>query len=92
MKKSRATVIFSTCDRECDLDLPLDITANEMIYALNQGFGLRIDMNDPVECYMRSENPIGLLRGDSLLEDFGIHDGTRVIFDRGKKDAANDEL
>ena len=29
-----------------------------------------------------AENPIALLKGDILLKDFGIHEGTKICFNR----------
>ena len=37
------------------------------------------------ECYLTSENPIAFLKGNKMLEDFGLHTGTRISFKRGKK-------
>lgn len=65
-----------------DLEVPLSITANELLYALNRGLHLGIDLSDASQCYLTTENPIKLLRGDVLLEEFGIHDGTRICFNR----------
>ena len=65
-----------------DLETPVNITANEFIYGVSQAFGLNIDMNNPKECYLKMENPIGLIRGESKLNEFGIRDGSIVRHDR----------
>lgn len=68
---------------ECiDIEVPLEITANELLYSLNQGLRLGIDLSDMSQCYLTTENPIALLKGDILLSDFGIHDGTKICFNR----------
>ena len=68
---------------ECfDIEVPLAITANELLFALNIGLKLGIDLSDMSQCYLTTENPIALLKGDILLEEFGIHDGTKVCFNR----------
>ncbi|SCY47256.1 MULTISPECIES: hypothetical protein [unclassified Butyrivibrio] len=67
-----------------DIEVPTDITANELIYGLNKGLGLGINMDNPADAYLRSINPIALLRGDDLIEDFHLHGGTTIIFDRPK--------
>lgn len=64
-----------------DLETPVNITANEFIYGISQAFGLNIDMNNPDECFLRMENPIGLLRGDTKLNEFGIRNGSIVSYD-----------
>lgn len=68
---------------ECfDIEVPVRITANELIYSLNQGLGLGLDLSDVSQCYLTTENPITLLKGDMELEDFGIHAGTKIYFTR----------
>lgn len=63
---------------EVDLEIPLDISANELVIALNTAFALGIDTTDVKNCYLKSENPIALLKGNKLLADFGIHNGTMI--------------
>ena len=68
-------------DREgkrTDVDLPLNITANEAIIGLNQAFGLGMDTSDLSRCFLRTENPIALLKGNRTLEEFGLRDGTVI--------------
>lgn len=65
-----------------DIEVPLGITANELIYSLNQGMMLGINMEDISQCYLTTENPVALLKGDITLEEFGIHEGTKIIFNR----------
>lgn len=68
---------------ECiDIEVPLKITANELLYALNRGLQLGINLTDVSQCYLTTENPIALLKGDVLLEEFGVHDGTIICFNR----------
>lgn len=61
-----------------DLDIPLDISANDLIVTLNAIFDLEIDTNNVMECYLKSENPVMLLRGNRSLRSFGIHNGTII--------------
>lgn len=65
-----------------DIEVPLQITVNELLHSLNQGLNLGIDLTDMSQCYLISENPIALLKGDTLLEEYGIHDGTKICFNR----------
>ena len=68
---------------ECfDIEVPLQITANELLVALNRGLGLGLNLADVSQCYLTTEDPIALLKGDVLLEEFGIHDGTKICFNR----------
>lgn len=65
-----------------DLEIPMNITANELLYSLNTGLGLGVNLSDVKENYLISENPVALLRGDVLLECFGLHDGSKICFQR----------
>ncbi len=65
-----------------DIEVPLNITANELLYSLNKGLKLGLNLTDVSQCYLTTENPIALLKGDILLEEFGIHDGTIICFNR----------
>ena len=64
-----------------DLEIPLNLSANELINGLNKGFDLGIDMDNPSRCYLRSKNPTALLRGEVTLEDIGLRNGTIIYFD-----------
>lgn len=61
-----------------DLEIPLNITANELLQALNKALNLGRQMENIAECFLTSENPIALLRGDIELGEYGLHDGTRI--------------
>ena len=64
--------------KRTDVDLPLNITANEAIIGLNQAFGLGMDTSALSRCFLRTENPIALLKGNRTLEEFGLRDGTVI--------------
>ena len=63
-----------------DLEVPLNITANELVVALNTAYGLGINTNDIKNCYLKAEHPIALLRGNRTLGEFGVRDGTEIRF------------
>lgn len=65
---------------EVDIDIPLDISANELIIALNNAYELGIDTSDVKKCYLKSENPIALLRGNRELKEFGLRNGTIIYY------------
>ena len=71
MEDERITVIFSWHERELimDLDIPLNITANELIIGLNEGLKLGMDTRELPKCYLKTENPIAFIRGNKLLKD-----------------------
>ena len=82
MVKETAVIIFNIIQREfsADLEVPLEITANELVLALNTAYDLGIDTTDIKNCYLKSENPIALLRGNKTLKEFGIRNGSIVNF------------
>lgn len=63
-----------------DLEVPLNITANELVIALNTAYGLGINTNNIKNCYLKAERPIALLRGNRTLKEFGIRDGTVIVY------------
>lgn len=65
-----------------DIEVPLNISAGELIYGLSQGLHLGINMDNPEECYLRAENPVALIRGEASLEELGLRNGTTVYYDR----------
>ena len=78
----RAIVIFSAPNKGLmvDLDIPLNISAYELTQALNSIYHLGIDVSDVKKCYLKAENPLVLLRGSQSLSDFGIRDGSMIIY------------
>ena len=82
MEKETAVIIFNIIQREfsADLEVPLEITANELVLALNTAYDLGSDTTDIKNCYLKSENPIALLRGNKTLKEFGIRNGSIVNF------------
>ncbi len=81
---NKAVVIFKILKRkkEYDLEIPLDISANDLVAALNTAFDLGIDTGDIKDCYFQAERPIALLKGNKSLAEFGVRNGTIVYFTR----------
>jgi len=63
-----------------DIDIPLNITANELIIGLNQGFVLGMDTRDLSQCYLKTENPIAFLKGNKTLAEYELRNGTVINF------------
>ncbi len=80
--ENKAIVVFRAEKRnsEIDLEIPLDISANDLVNALNTAFDLGIDTTDVSNCYLKSENPIALLKGNKALADFGLRNGTVINY------------
>lgn len=80
----RIIIIFKRSfeDKGTDIEVPLNISAGELIYGLNQGLHLGINMDNPQECYLRAENPTALVRGEASLEELGLRNGTTIYYCR----------
>jgi len=63
-----------------DLEIPSDITARELAAGLNEAFSLGISTTDAGQGCLRSENPIALLRGNRLLSEYGLRNGSIVYY------------
>ena len=72
---------FLSKNTQIDIAVPLEITANEFVVALNEAYKLGINTEDISKCYLRSENPIALLKGDTSLKKYRIHNGSIINID-----------
>lgn len=81
--KDTLIVIFENkkINKEIDIEIPLHITADELIRSLNYALQLGINTDDIEKCFLRTENPIALLRGDKLIKDYHLHTGTKICYD-----------
>lgn len=82
MERDTAIVIFQMVrqNRVVDLEVPLNITANELVIALNAAYSLGINTADIKNCYLTAERPIALLRGNQTLQEYGVRNGTVIYF------------
>lgn len=81
MNQDTAIIIFYNIkeNRKIDIEVPLDITVNELILGLTSAYQLDIDVTDQRKCFLKSENPIALLKGNKTLAEYGIHNGTNIF-------------
>lgn len=82
MDKEKAIIIFNIKKKNytVDLEVPLDISANELVNSLNIAYELGIDTSNIKNCYLESENPIALLKGNKTLAEFGLRNGSVINF------------
>ncbi len=82
MDKETAIIILNITKRNftVDLEVPLDISANDLVNALNTAYELGIDTSDIKNCYLKAENPIALLKGNKTLAEFGLRNGSVINF------------
>lgn len=83
--RERAIVEFWNKDKNktTEIEVPLEITSNDLIFALNDAFELGMDMNNLQKCYLAAENPIAFVHGNKTLGDLGIRNGSVIIYTRG---------
>lgn len=82
MSSDTAIIIFNIVKRNftADLEVPLNISANELVVALNSAYQLGIDVTNIKDCFLKAENPIALLKGNKTLAEFGLHNGSIINF------------
>lgn len=82
MNNEKAIVVLNIIKRNfvVDIEVPLNITANELVVALNEAYDLKIDISNVKNCYLKAEKPIALLKGNKTLADFGVRNGTVIYF------------
>ena len=82
MDKETAIIILNITKRNftVDLEVPLDISANDLVNALNTAYELGIDTSDIKNCYLKAENPIALLKGNKTRPEFGLRNGSVINF------------
>ena len=82
MDKEKAIIILKIKKRSftVDLEIPLDITANDLVNALNSAYELGIDTSDIKNCYLKAENPIALLKGNKTLAEYGLRNGSIINY------------
>ena len=82
MENETAVIILNIPKKRLtvDLEVPLDITANDLVVALNTAYGLGIDTADIKSCYLKAEYPIALLKGNKTLSEFGIRNGSIINY------------
>lgn len=82
MGKDTVIITFNIIERKfsVDLEIPLFISANELVVALNSAYNLKIEVADIKNCYLKLENPIALLRGNKTLAEYGVRNGSVINF------------
>jgi uncharacterized ubiquitin-like protein YukD len=80
MNSDRITAILYIHKKNAkiDVDIPLDITVNELIIGLNEGFHLGLSTGDLSKCFLKTENPIALLKGNKTIAEYGLRNGTTI--------------
>lgn len=77
-EQKKADASLSSIKVQRDIEVNDEITARELIVGLNIAYGLGIDILNDETCFLRSENPIQLIKGNRKLYEFGLHNGSIV--------------
>lgn len=82
MNNDTAIVIFEAKEKKiiADLEIPLSISANDLVVALNTVYELNIDTSNIKNCYLKAENPIALLKGNKTLREYGLRNGSVIYY------------
>ena len=78
-EKAIVEFINKNDNSKTELEIPINITANDLIIALNKAFNLEMDIENIFNCYLVAENPIAFLHGNKELSEYGIRNGTKII-------------
>ena len=76
MEVITVVLYFHKLRKQVDLQVPVNITATEFVIGINKAYNLGINVDDLSKCYLRSENPIALLKGDKTLKEFNLINGS----------------
>lgn len=80
-------VIFLERNISEELEVPVDISADELILALNQIYELNLNPERVFSYYLKADNPKVLLQGQRKLKEFGVRNGTILYLEDKDIDA-----
>lgn len=61
-----------------DLEIPLNISANDLILAFSGLYGFPVNPDNIFSYYLKADNPKALLRGEKMLSEYGLRTGTEL--------------
>lgn len=71
---TKHVTVFTYSGKEVDLEIPTNISADDLIHALHQS----LEPSRPCPDYIRCDNPVALLHGNAKVEDFALRDGSTL--------------
>ena len=80
-----AVIVYNDTERKIsvDIEIPLGISADDFIEALNEAFSWGLEKNTLHTLFLKVENPIQLIKGEKTLSEFGLRNGSVVSFNSG---------
>lgn len=80
-KTAVITVYLHKTGKSVDLEVPLDISANDLCTFIFRNY-IPGQFGDMQRYYLKAERPIALLRGERTLREFGIRNGSIINITR----------
>lgn len=77
-KKVVITIQLFERKEEYDIEVPLDISVEDFIDALSEAYDLSAKFALPENRFLRADSPIAFLKGEHLLYEYGIRNGTVI--------------
>ncbi|MDC7278403.1 MULTISPECIES: hypothetical protein [Pseudobutyrivibrio] len=77
--KDKMIIEFCWGDSKQDIEVPKSLTCDELIYALNEGIGLGLDVNNADSFAFSCDVAKSAIKGEKTLEEVGLMDGATVI-------------
>lgn len=78
MKDTAVVTVYSYKGQCMDFEIPLDITANDLIIAFSAIFSMPIKREQIFNYSIRTDSPKALLMGENTLMEYGIRDGSKL--------------
>ena len=80
MDNDRIVVVLNIprINKSFDIDIPIDITINELIIGLNEALYMGMNSEQIAQSYIKCENPIALLKGNKTIEECGLWNGSVI--------------
>lgn len=79
-RKRISLVLYLEDGDEIDLDVPCEITVEELLKGLNAKLDWKMKQEELAHAYFRSENPVAFLKGNHSLEEYQLRDGSALFF------------
>lgn len=79
MDKAIVTVKVNELAGEYEVEIPIDVTVKEICAALSKALNLERKGINITGYYIKTENPIGFLKGSDMLKKYNIGNGSTII-------------
>lgn len=63
-----------------DLEIPTYIKVIDLLRAIDTVYHLGIDFSNPSQLFLLAENPPALMENDHYINEYGLHNGTKLFY------------